>query len=213
MLSLRGICIVALVLFLIPAPGFSAAASTPPASKMRPYAGIGILVLPVTLPGDDEFCGRLLLYDEPAMSRLENAELAKAPRHEWIFGMDADRLPLIVMARKGEWLRLTYDDAGREGWLRPGKGCAFELWEEYFRGRVVHLLPGLQKRHYQLYGEPGAQPLADLAPQHLFRVQQLVNDWARVTDERNSSVWLRWQDEDGRLLVGLGQDAGVPELK
>ncbi|NVN92599.1 MAG: hypothetical protein HXX11_18655 [Desulfuromonadales bacterium] len=211
MTLLRALFGVVVALLLLPVPGYPAAlSSAPPISRMRPYAGIGILVLPVPSPGDDQPCGRLSLYDEPAMTRLEGADLTTAPRHEWIFTMDAETLPLIVMARKGEWLRLTYDDAGREGWVKPWQRSAFETWEEFFKGRVVRLLPGLQKRHYQLYGQPGSEPLTDLTPQQLFRVLQLVNDWAQVTDDRNSTGWLRWQDEDGRLLIGLGQGYNAP---
>ena len=176
-----------------------------PVTRMRPYAGIGVLLLPMASLGPDEPFGRLRLHDEPSMSRLENAELAKAPRHQWIFAMDEETLPLLVMARKADWLKVTYDDAGREGWIKPGQRHGFEAWEDFWVGRVVRLLPGLQKRHYQYYGQPAREPLADVTPQQLFRVIQVDNDWVRVQGDRNFSGWLRWQDEDGRLLIGLEQ--------
>jgi len=206
MISLRAVFGFMMAVFLLPVLVYSASLpAASPVSRMRPYAGMGVLLLPITSLGSDEPFGRLHLHDEPSMSRLENAELALAPRHQWIFAMDTDTVPLMVMARKGDWLKVVYDDAGREGWIKPGQRYGFEIWEEFLVGRVVHLLPGLQKRHYRYYEKPGTEPLADVTPQQLFRVIQLDNDWVRVQGDRNSSGWLRWQDEDGRLLIGLEQ--------
>jgi hypothetical protein len=209
--SVLGFVVSVLLVAALLSPASLLAAS--PASRVRPYAGIGILVLPVASLVDDEPFGRLRLYDEPAMSRLEHAKLAMAPRHEWIFAMDADSLPVIVTARKGEWLKVAYDDAGREGWVKPWRRSGFETWDDFFKGWAVHLLPGLQKRYYQLFGQPGAEALAGVAPHQLFKVILLNNDWALVQDGRNLPGWLRWRDEDGRLLIGLGQDSGASSPK
>ena len=176
---------------------------------MRPYAGIGVLTLPVSSLVEDESFGWLSLYDEPAMSRLENAKLALTPRYEWIFAMDADSLPVIVMARKGEWLKVAYDDAGREGWVKPYRRSGFEMWDDFFKGRTIRLLPGLGKRYYQLFGQPGTEVLTGVASRNLFKIILLDNDWALVRDGRNLSGWLRWRDEDGRLLIGLVQGGGA----
>lgn len=185
-------------------------AAVSPVSKMRPYAGIGILVLPVSDLVDDEPFERLRLYDEPAMFRLENAALAGSPRYDWLFAMDADSLPVIVTARKGEWLKIVYDEAGREGWVKPWRQSEFETWDDFFKGRFVRLLPGLQKRYYQLFTDSGADLLAGVTPTNLFKVIQLNNDWVQVQDDRNLAGWLRWRDEDGRLLIKLEQGGPPP---
>jgi hypothetical protein len=44
-----------------------------------------------------------------------------------------------------------------------------------------------------------------MTPTQLFRVVKLENDWAMVMSGQNSLGWLRWRDEDGRLLMGLGE--------
>jgi hypothetical protein len=209
--SVFGFAVTVLLVVALLFPASLLAAS--PVSRMRPYAGIGVLVLPVSSLVDDEPFGRLRLYDEPGMSRLENIKLAGAPRYEWIFAMDADSLPVIVSARKGEWLKVAYDDAGREGWVKPWWRSKFETWDDFFKGRAVCLLPGLQKRYYQLFGQPGAELLAGVAPYQLFKIISLDNDWALVQDGRNLSGWLRWRDEDGRLLTGLGQGGGASNPK
>lgn len=201
--SVSGFAVTVLLVAALLSPASLMAA--PPAGRVRPYAGIGLLVLPVASLVDDEPFGRLRLYDQPAMSRLEHAKLAGAPRHEWIFAMNADSLPVIVTARKGEWLKVAYDDAGREGWIKPWWRSELETWDDFFKGRPVRLLPGLQKRYYQLFGQPGAEPLAGAGPHQLFEVALLDSDWALVRDDRNLSGWLRWRDEDGRLLIGLEQ--------
>lgn len=175
---------------------------------MRPYAGIGILLLPITAseaPSDP-----LPLYEEPALSRLGELHRAKIPSFEWIFGTPTAVQSMIVMARKGSWLRVSYDDAGREAWLNPPRQFHFQPWDSFFKGHVTQLLPGLSKKYYQLFQEPGLSPLAVLTPKQFFKVLLLENEWAMVLMVEQSSLgWLRWRDEDGRLLVGVSTETGV----
>lgn len=177
------------------------------AARMRPYAGIGVLLLPLSPSRAQELLGDLPLYDQPAMGRLGTLNRTTAPRLEWLLDLAPESVPVLVMARRGAWLRVTYDDAGREGWVRPRWRNAFETWHEFFAGRSVRLLPGLGERSYRLFSRPEGELVADLNNKQLFRVLLLDNDWLRVTDERNLAGWLRWRDEDGRMLVGLGQGA------
>lgn len=193
-----------LVVVLFAAAVASAAPTASPSPpKMRPYSGIGVLVLPMTplADGDDPYP----LYDEPAIARRGLLDMARVPPYEWIFGSHSTSLPLMVTARKGEWLRVAYDDAGREAWLNPRRPAAFHPWEEFLKGQAGTLLPGLQKRYYQLYRQPGTGMLATLPPRHPFRVVKLEQDWALVVTDQAALGWLRWRDEDGRLLVGLPQ--------
>jgi hypothetical protein len=183
----------------------TAAWATPAtAPKMRPYAGIGILLLPINTgdPGDS-----LPLYEEPALSRLGELHETKIPSFDWIFGTTPLSQPLIVMARKGSWLRVTYDDAGREAWLNPPRQIVFQGWDLFFKGNVSRLLPGLQKKYYQVSPQPGTEPVAELTARQPFKVLRLENDWAMVLIiEQNTLGWLRWQDEDGRLLIGIATE-------
>lgn len=183
------------VLLITLSPDFAVSAI-----KMRPYSGIGLLAVDLFGSAPHE---QLAFYDEPAMLRLEDIDLSKAPRHEWIFPMGEGVVPLIVMERKGAWLKVVYDDAGRESWVKQPQHNACVTWDEVFIGRMAHLLPGLQKRYYQLYAQFNGEQTGSLEPDHIFKVILLEDDWAQVESVRNGPAWLRWRDEDGRLLMGL----------
>ena len=194
-----------LIILLLAAHTAFAASSAPP--KMRPYTGIGMLVLPVA--GAD-LNDPLPLYEEPGLSRLGSLNPDRIPRYAWIFGgATSAAAPLIVTGRKGSWLRVAYDDAGREAWLNPARPGSFQTWDSYLKDHVSRLLPGLQKRYYQLYQQPGTAVLAQLTPRQFLKVLRLENDWAMVLSDQNSLGWLRWRDEDGRLLIGV---SSVPQV-
>jgi len=179
------------------------AAASSPIQKMRPYAGIGILLLPAN--GIDP-ADPLLLYEEPALARLGELNKAKIPVYDWMFGPSPDHT-LIVMARKGAWMRVVYDDAGREAWLKPPRQVPFQSWELFFKRQVSRLLPGLQKKYYQSFQQPDGVPVDILSPRQPFKVLRLENDWAMILMiDQNSLDWLRWRDEDGRLLIGIEAD-------
>jgi hypothetical protein len=167
---------------------------------MRPYTGIGIFMLTVA---GDALSDPLPLYEEPGLSRLGTLDPGRIPRNEWIFGASNAAQPLIVTGRKGPWLRVAYDDAGREAWLNPARSGAFQSWDYFLKDHVSRLLPGLQKRYYQLYQHPGRAVLASLTTGQFLKVLRLENDWAMVLSDQNSLGWLRWRDEDGRLLIGV----------
>ena len=180
-----------------------AAPFVPP--KMRPYTGIGMLMLPVA---SDDLNDTLTLYEEPGLSRLGSLNPGKIPRYDWIFGASPVAIPLIVTGRKGPWLRVAYDDAGREAWLNPARPGAFQSWDFFLKDHVSRLLPGLQKKYYQLYQYPDKALLAPLTTGQFLKVLRLENDWAMVLSDQNSLGWLRWRDEDGRLLIGV---SSVPQ--
>ncbi|RII30939.1 MAG: hypothetical protein CXR30_03785 [Geobacter sp.] len=188
-----------LLLFLAP-PCFAAA---PNHAKLRPYTGIGVLVLSVAPGVEGERPEPLYLYHEPAISRLGELNSGTVPPYEWVFGMSSMKLLLIVTSRKGNWLRVVYDDAGREGWLMVQRQGAFQPWESFFKGQSARLLPGLHKQFYQLYQQPGSGHVSQLGPKKGFKIIKLEEDWALVMPDMNSLGWLRWRDEDGRLLIGL----------
>lgn len=192
-----------LLIVLLVATASIAAPGAPP--KMRPYSGIGILLLPVA--GDD-LKEPFPLYEEPGLSRLGSLNTGKIPRYDWIFGESTAMTPLIVTGRKGPWLRVAYDDAGREAWLNPLRQDVFQSWDFFLKDHVSRLLPGLQKKYYQLYQHPDRTALAPLTASQFLKVLRLENDWAMVLSDQNSLGWLRWRDEDGRLLIGV---SSVPQ--
>jgi len=193
-------------LFILLLVVYTACAAPSPPPKMRPYTGIGMLMLPVA--GND-LNDPLPLYEEPGLSRLGSLNPGRIPRYDWIFGATPAAAPLIVTGRRGPWLRVAYDDAGREAWLNPARAGTFQSWDYYLKDHVSRLLPGLQKKYYQLYQMPGRTVLAPLTTRQFLKVLRLENDWAMVLSDQNSLGWLRWRDEDGRLLIGV---SSVPQV-
>lgn len=184
------------VLLLVGTVGTASAAPLP---RMRPYAGVGV----VLFTAGHEL--QLPLYEEPGLSRVALLTSSKLPGSEWIFAASDAAPPLIVSARKGNWLRVVYDDAGREAWLEAEPAGRFQTWEQYLKMHTVHLLPGVQPLFYQLLKQPGGKSLATLTAKHVFKVLKLEGVWAMVLTEQSHIGWLRWSDDDGRLLVGLNR--------
>lgn len=173
---------------------------------MRPYSGIGVVALPGPEPGLERV-EPFHLYEEPGIYRRGELANIGTPGNEWVFGVRKDRIPLIVTARKGNWLKICYDDAGREAWIDTQRRGTFQSWDQFLKSQVSRLLPGLRKHYYQLYQMPERNMLSALTPKQLFKVLALENDWAMVMSDQNTIGWLRWRDEDGRLLVGFGSGA------
>lgn len=197
------ICALALTLLLLTA---APAVSQLP---MRPYSGIGVLLLAVEHGVDSTQQEPLYLYEEPAVLRIGALDSGRTPPYEWLFTGNSSGVPLIVTARKGEWLRVAYDDAGRLGWLDPRQRGVFQPWSALLKGKPCRLLPGLRKQYYQIFRQPGKTPLALPMLQKLsFKVVKLDGDWVLAMPDQSTLGWLRWRDEDGRLLISVGMDPG-----
>ncbi len=191
--------LVALLLMLVLAcSGSVCGAASPP--KMRPYSGIGVVLLH---SGSDRM-EPVLLYEEPGIFRRGELNGADSTGNEWIFGDQDGRIQLIATARRGNWLKVCYDDAGREAWIDAKRRVKLLSWDQFLKGRVGRLLPGLRKQYYQLYRQPDREPLSVLTAVQTFKVLRLENDWVMVMPDQNTIGWLRWRDEDGRLLLGTG---------
>jgi hypothetical protein len=173
---------------------------------MRPYSGIGVLSLPAVSENRFE---AFPLYEFPGLSRLDVLNSNRLPRNDRIFNPTPHVVYLIVAARKDSWLRVEYDDAGREAWLNPGRAAVFQSWELFLKDNVCRMLPGLQKKYYQLYQFPGRSVLAPVTASQFLKVLRLEDDWVIVLSEQNQLGWVRWRDEDGRLLIGVSSSPEV----
>lgn len=174
----------------------------PAPPKPRPLAGIGLLSIPregVNRGGT----GMLLLYREPGVGRITEIELSDFPSMALSIKPTPTLQQVAVTRKKGEWLKVIFDDSGREGWLKNEQGWEFRNWQEYLKGGEVRLLHGLRKELYQLRSapSPSAQSIATVGKDKRLRVIELEDSWILVLVDYAGSGWLRWKDSDGRLTI------------
>ena len=189
-----------LVLLLVTA-GVASALGAPPPS--RPDTGIGTLVVSA-LPDATE-PPELILYREPGIGRIAAKSAASFPHLATPLKAPSGQYPLVVTARKGGWLQVIHDDAGRAAWLEPRRAWPFVPWDEMLKGRGARLLRGLKKPFYILWGSGGSTvpDLEPLTPERSFRIIAVDGDRIQVLLDLTVMGWLRWRDEDGRLLITL----------
>jgi hypothetical protein len=196
-------CLIIFLIFFVTGMICSAGfAASPP--RMRLYTGIGLVVFSQSdnAPNQDL---QLQLYEEPGLSRVRMLNSSRLSGNEWIFGLSEGTPPLIVSARKGDWMRVFYDDAGRGAWIEPRSKGRFQTWEQFLKLQDGHMLPGLKPQFYQLLQQPGGILLATMTPKQLFRVLKLEDAWGLVLIDQTQIGWLRWCDNDGRLTIGTGE--------
>ena len=191
----RSLLVALLLIFL------SAAAAHPAPPRPRPYSGCGAVWLRPD-PGADKIT--VTLYQEPGLLRIAEVEGSALPR---LAGSAAEPL-VAVSARRGGWIRVAYDDAGREAWIDQPRAWGYRDWQEFLPGRLVQILPGMKKGYYGLRSEPGdaGSPRGTLARDQAVRVLQVEDDWARL---QAPAGWFRWRDGDGRLTVSLPDGEGI----
>ncbi|WP_224984711.1 SH3 domain-containing protein [Geomonas agri] len=164
----------------------------------RPYSGCGVLILK---EGTGWPLESIALYQEPGVQRVAETRPQALPR---LSGDDAEPL-LAASERRGDWVRVALDEAGRQGWLAKARGWEYREWRDFLPGRTVRLLPGLKKEWYQLRLAPGGDASAapPLSRDREVRVLEVEKEWARI---ETPAGWLRWRDPDGRLTVSLKYD-------
>lgn len=172
----------------------SAAAALP----MRPYSGIGVLRISAAL-----ISGGLPLYDEPGLGRSRAITSDSIQQlTTWLFG-PGDELYLLVTARKDDWVRVEYDDAGREAWLQKTRHLRYVPWELFLKGKEIIFLRNAPKNQALLCVQPSTSSSgAPLTSPASMKVIQVQGDWCFVLQDK-SNGWIRWRDHDGRLLIGL----------
>lgn len=190
-----------LLLLLALLPGASGAAAP---RQPRPDAGIGVLLVRPSLAVRDGGVPSLILYQEPGVSRIAEKGVASFPLIP-LRSQPAELYPLAVVAKRGGWFRVAYDDAGRAGWVEKERSWSFLRWEEFLKGRTIRPLPGLRKPFYVLRAAPLTQApeLRTLTPESSLRILEIQGDSARVLLDLSLMGWIQWRDEDGRLLIGI----------
>ncbi len=199
--------LIAILLATVLAVAVSAGASQRPA--VRPFAGIGLLVVRSVVP--DEAAGPIPLYRKPGIDRIVEIPPARLPALDAVMVTPAGERRAVVMGVRDQWCRIIYDDADREGWLEMPRSWQFLPWERFLKGRFVRFLPGLRKGFgvVRQGGDDAAPELATPARGSQFRVLRVDDDLAQVMVEYTRIGWLRWRDRDGRFLIAVVEHAAT----
>jgi len=193
----RGVLPLLLTLLML-----STSFAAPP--KARPLTGIGVLLLK---EGKPETGSALLLYREPKLGRMAEVRVEKLPvLSPYVLAGESRRFAVVTAKRLG-WYRIIYDDGEREGWVEGRHSGTFLRWAELLPGRDATLLPGLRKEFYQLRREPSltSDPLEQLGRESGIYCIELDGAWLKVLTKGGKAGWLRWRDENNRLLISVNR--------
>jgi hypothetical protein len=177
------------------------------ATQPRPFSGYGVLIIS---PFNSESPGnppQLTFYREPGVERIAVRAVNEIPTLSSILPLSVAEYPLAVMGKRGDWMLIAYDDAGREGWVEMARWWEYCPWEDFLKGRVARLLPGLKKDEYALHGVPSEEspltgPLSEVEELRLIEVR---GDWGLVINDSGQHGWLTWRDGDGRFRISVGE--------
>lgn len=165
--------------------------------KARTLAGVGV----VSVPAFNATEG-VSLYREPGIGQLPTLSLAALPALR-LTGVSVDRAYFPVIAKKRDWLKVVVDDAERTLWLAMRRGWEFSSWERFLANRPVTMLKGLRKDYYLLRKAAAstAESLGSIEKLSPFVCREITGEWAMIESGSGVSGWLRWRDENGRLLL------------
>jgi hypothetical protein len=190
--------IIAICLVLTPLPALSE-------QQPRPYSGSGVMIIRPLQQVRPAGPAPIPFYRDPGVERIAERIAGAIPLLSSILKTPAGEYPVAVMGKKGNWMRIAYDDAGREGWVEMARWWEYTTWEDFLKGRFARLLPGLKKGVYALHAGPSeTSPLTSpLSGQENLRLIEIRGDWVLVNSDSGLSGWLPWRDGDGRFQINL----------
>jgi len=185
-----------LLTFLVSALPVAAAAPV----KARIPSGIGILLINKVPAGINT---PIIIYKEPSLGRLAEREPGRLPSLSQSISSPDLSVPAIVTLKKSGWYRIIYDDGEREGWIENQPSYKFIKWAELLRGRSVSLIGGLRKEFYILHREAtvSSEQIEPVEKGKLFTSLRVNGDWMLLMTDTGAQGWLRWKDDNGRLVI------------
>lgn len=193
--------LISIILLLL----FCAASASAAPTKPRPLCGNGLLTISPSLGSKAAGPILLPLYQEPGTGRFADIDSSDLPSLATVLKGNPSELLLAVTRKKGEWIKVIYDESGREGWLAMHHRWRYQPWDRYLEGREVRLLTGLKKEYYSLRSAPSssAQTVETVIRQKGLRVIEVSDAWMLVIVDLSVSGWIRWQDDNGRFLISV----------
>jgi hypothetical protein len=175
------------------------------AQQSRPFSGSGVVIIRPLNPASPVVPTPISFYRDPGVTRVAELPANEIPSLSSILNMPAGEYPLAVMGKKGNWLLIAYDGAGREGWVEMARWWDYVTWKDFLKGRVARLLPGLKKGSNVLRVESSttAQQTGELSGKEGLRIIEVADDWVLVITDSGLSGWIAWRDGDGRFLISV----------
>ena len=179
---------------------FAVSSATAAPVKARIPSGIGILLINKIPAGINT---PIIIYKEPSLGRLAEREPGRLPSLSQSISSPDLSVPAIVTLKKSGWYRIIYDDGEREGWIENQPSYKFIKWADLLRGRSVSLIGGLRKEFYILHREAtvSSEQIEPVEKGKLFTPLQIKGDWMLVITNSGAEGWLRWQDDNSRLVI------------
>jgi SH3-like domain-containing protein len=181
---------------------FSSPATAASPVKARVPSGIGILLIH---NGTAEKTSPLVIFKEPSLGRITEINAGRFPSLSQSIASPEVIMPAIVTSKKSGWYRIIYDDGEREGWIKDRSSYQFYRWEELLRNRPVSLIGGLRKEFYLLRRNPDSSSgsINPLGKGSRVTSLNVEGDWIRVITDSQTEGWIRWRDENGRLVIAV----------
>jgi len=181
---------------------FTAPAAAVSPAKARVLSGIGIVLLNSDLAKKPS---PLAIFREPSLGRITEIDASRLPSLAQAIASPEVTILAIVTSRKSGWYRIIYDDGEREGWIKGRSSYQFYRWEELLRDRPASLIGGLRKEFYLLHRTPASSSDSIYTLDKGSRVTSLEvdGDWIRVLTDSRLEGWIRWRDENARLVIAI----------
>jgi len=181
---------------------FFAPATAAAPVKARVPGGIGILLIQ---NGTAEKASPLAIFKEPSLGRIAEIDATKLPSLAQSILAPEGITPAIVTSKKSGWYKIIYDDGEREGWIKSRSSHQFYRWEGLLKDRFVSLIGGLRKEFYLLRKSPdsSSESITQLGKGSRMSSLKVEGDWIRVVTDSRTEGWLRWLDENSRLVIAI----------
>lgn len=175
------------------------------AASDRPRAGKGVLFLRPAFPEQADEMKALQLYEAPGIDRINVIDVAILPSLAPSVSPPSGEYAVAVTGKKGDWFRLAYDDAGREGWLQARSFWDYLSWSDFLTGRFVSLLPDLRSSLTEVYLEPLATSpsIGRISFGQRMRILGIRDEWSLIQGDDGLKGWFRWCDSNGKLLIAV----------
>jgi hypothetical protein len=147
----------------------------------------------------------IVLYGTPGIERLAVVDVARLPSLSPAISFPAGAYAVAATGKNGNWFRVVYDDAGREGWIQGRRFWDYFSWQDFLPGRIIVLLPDLRPSLTEVRLKPSDESpaLGRISPEQKTRILEIRDEWARVRGEGGLNGWLRWCDGNGKLLFAV----------